>query len=117
MSGVSAATQRVSHGHHGLLLQLRVCSLVGEHRGQVGPPVSILVVSAALGAEGQRSAAQIGEGRQFSVGGDSTVAAVGILPDSSWKTVCRGSLAASCPVNLPDSTAAAALVAGTCRDL
>lgn len=41
------------------------------------------------------------------VGGAGTVAAVGILPDSSWKTVCSGSLAASCPVNLSDDTAAA----------
>lgn len=33
--------------------------------------------------------------------GRFTVAAAGTLPDSSWKTVCRGSLAVSWPVNLP----------------
>lgn len=124
MRGVSAGTQSVSHGDHGLLLHLGNSSLVGEHSSQVGPPVSILVVPAALGTEGQRLRSQSrgSWGRKVStqvlVGGAFTVAAVGILPDSSWKTVCRGSLAASCPVNLPDSTAAAAeLVAGICRDL
>lgn len=54
MSRVTAGTQSVSHGDHGLLLHLGDSGLVGEHSGQVGPPVSILVIYAALGTEGQR---------------------------------------------------------------
>lgn len=47
--GVS--TERVSRGDDGLLLDGRISRLIGEHDGQMGPPVSPFLISTALGTE------------------------------------------------------------------
>lgn len=135
MSGQGTALQRVTrrqaahlctecvpHGDDGLLLDGRVSRLVGEHDGQMGPPVGQLFISTALDTDTHcqnsywrtrytpthaiwstmSDPGTIGlfESLKWCVA-CFTVATAGILPDSSWKRVWRGSLAVSWPVNLP----------------
>lgn len=48
---LSVGTQSIAHGDDGLLLDMRDSGLVGEHHGQMGPPVSPFLISTALRAE------------------------------------------------------------------